>query len=160
MIANEQIKASEVELTGLNGEQLGIVSRADALAMAKKYKVDLVCTSLMKSPPPCSLISRGAAKQKADQSNSKQRNTVSIKVKEIRLTAGIEAHDYDTKLRQAEKLLVSGCAVQFVVKLSGKEEPKAKELLEQLLTSLAPSGTKATGIQLSGKQAAVLVNPK
>ena len=59
MILNEQIKASEVQLTGLNGESLGIVSRADALALAKKYKVDLVCISLMASPPPCKLISRG-----------------------------------------------------------------------------------------------------
>ena len=82
-----------------------------------------------------------------------------MKVKEIRLTAGIEAHDYETKQRQAEKLLISGCAVQFVVKLQGKEGPKAKELLEQMLKDLAANGTKATGIQVSGKQAAVQVNP-
>jgi translation initiation factor IF-3 len=159
MILNEQIKASEVQLTGLNGENLGIVSREEALALAKKYKVDLVCTSLMASPPPCKLISRGAARQSADQANSKTRNVETMKVKEIRLTANIEAHDYETKLRQAEKLLASGCAVQFVVKLQGKEGPKAKELLEQMLKSLAPGGTKATGIQMSGKQAAVQVNP-
>jgi translation initiation factor IF-3 len=159
MILNEQIKASEVELTGLNGESLGTVSRAEALALAKKYKVDLVCTSLMASPPPCKLISRGAARQNADQANSKSRNVETMKVKEIRLTANIEAHDYETKLRQAEKLLASGCAVQLVVKLQGKEGPKAKELLEQMLKSLLPGGTKATGIQVSGKQAAVQVNP-
>jgi translation initiation factor IF-3 len=160
MIANEQIKASEVELTGLNGENLGIVSRAEALSLAKKFKVDLVCMSLMKSPPPCKLISRGAARQSAEQANSKMRNEASMKVKEVRLTANIEAHDYETKMRQAEKLLGSGFAVQFVVKLQGKDGPKAKELLEQMLKSLAHCGTKATGIQVSGKQAAVLVNPK
>jgi translation initiation factor IF-3 len=159
MILNEQIKASEVQLTGLQGENLGIVTRAEALALAKKYKVDLICTSLMASPPPCKLISRGSARQNADQANSKTRNEATMKVKEIRLTANIEAHDYETKLRQAEKLLASGCAVQFVVKLQGKEGPKAKELLEQMLKDLASSGTKATGIQVSGKQAAVLVNP-
>jgi translation initiation factor IF-3 len=159
MILNEQIKASEVQLTGLQGESLGIVSRAEALALAKQYKVDLVCTSLMTSPPPCKLMSRGAARQNADQTHSKVRNEATRKVKEIRLTANIEAHDYETKQRQAEKLLVSGCGVQFVVKLQGKEGPKAKELLEQMLKDLAASGTKATGIQVSGKQAAVQVNP-
>jgi translation initiation factor IF-3 len=159
MILNEQIKASEVQLTGLNGENLGIVSRAEALALAKKFKVDLVCISLMTSPPPCKLISRGAARQSADQTNSKTRNVETLKVKEIRLTASIEAHDYETKLRQAEKLLASGCAVQFVVRLHAKEDPKAKTLLEQMLKSLASSGTKATGIQVSGKQAAVRVDP-
>jgi translation initiation factor IF-3 len=50
MILNEKIKASEVLLTGLQGESLGIVSRNEALALAKKFKVDLVCTSLMSSP--------------------------------------------------------------------------------------------------------------
>ncbi|MEX2460722.1 MAG: translation initiation factor IF-3 [Paenibacillaceae bacterium] len=160
MILNEQIKASEVQLTGLQGENMGVVSRAEAFALAKQFKVDLVCTSLMSSPPPCKLISRGAAKQSADQANSKLRKEDKPKVKEIRLTAHIEAHDYETKQRQAEKLLASGCAVQFVVKLQNKEGPKAKELLEQMLKDLASSGTKATGIQVSGKQAAVLVNPK
>jgi translation initiation factor IF-3 len=159
MILNEQIKASEVQLTGLHGENLGIVSRADALALAKKFKVDLVCTSLMTSPPPCKLISRGEARQNADQTNSRTRNEETMKIKEIRLTANIEAHDYETKQRQAEKLLASGCAVQFVVRLQAKEGPKAKELLEQMLKSLVSSGTKATGIQVSGKQAAVRVNP-
>jgi translation initiation factor IF-3 len=159
MILNEQIKASEVQLTGLQGENLGIVTREEALALAKKFKVDLVCTSLMTSPPPCKLISRGAARQNVDQANKKARNEAVIKVKEIRLTANIEAHDYETKQSQAEKLLTSGYAVQFVVKLQAKEGPKAKELLEQMLKSLASSGTKASGIQLSGKQAAVQINP-
>jgi translation initiation factor IF-3 len=159
MILNEQIKASEVQLTGLHGENLGIVSRAEALALAKKFKVDLVCTSLMTSPPPCRLISRGTARQNADQANSKTRNEESMKIKEIRLTANIEANDYETKQRQAEKLLASGCAVQLIVKLQGKDGPKAKELLEQMLKDLASSGTKTTGIQVSGKQAAVRVDP-
>jgi translation initiation factor IF-3 len=159
MILNEQIKASEVQLTGLQGENLGIVPRAEALALAKKFKVDLVCTSLMTSPPPCKLISRGAARQNVDQANKKSRNEAVIKVKEIRLTANIEAHDYETKQKQAEKLLASGYAVQFVVKLQAKEGTKAKELLEQMLKSLASSGTKASSIQLSGKQAAVQINP-
>lgn len=159
MILNEQIKASEVQLTGLKGENLGIVSRSDALALAKQYKVDLICTSLMSSPPPCKLASRGAARQSADEVKSKLRNEAAPKVKEIRLTAGIETHDYETKLRQAGKLLASGHAVQFVVKLQGKEGPKAKALLEQMLKDLALSGKGATGIQVSGKQAAVQVNP-
>lgn len=50
MILNEKIKASEVLLTGVNGEDLGIVSRDEALAMARKLKVDLACTSLFSSP--------------------------------------------------------------------------------------------------------------
>ncbi|MBP3967252.1 translation initiation factor IF-3 [Paenibacillus lignilyticus] len=160
MIVNEQIKASEVLLTGLNGESLGIVSREEALALAREHKVDLVCTSLMSSPPPCKLISRGAAKESAAAAKREERKKDQpLKAKEIRLTPHIEEHDYDTKLRQCEKLLASGNAVDLVVRIQGKEGPKAKELLEELLKDLSGSGKKETGIQLSGKQAAVRVLP-
>lgn len=160
MIVNEQIKASEVQLTGINGENLGILSRDEALALAKQHKVDLVCTSLMSSPPPCKLMSRGAAKQSAiAQKREVSKGDQPAKVKEIRLTPHIEDHDYDTKLRQSEKLLASGNAVELVVRIQGKEGPKAKELLERALKDLSAAGKKQTGIQVSGKQAVVRVLP-
>jgi translation initiation factor IF-3 len=94
-----------------------------------------------------------------DQENKKTRSIEAVKVKEIRLTVNTEAHDFETKLKQAEKLLAAGHAVQFVILLQNKEGAKAKELLEEMLRSLKTSGEKASGIQLSGKQAAVRVNP-
>ncbi|RED64617.1 translation initiation factor IF-3 [Cohnella lupini] len=160
LIMNEKIKASEILLTGVNGESLGVVSRDEALAMARKLKVDLVCTSLFSSPPPCKLVSSGAAKQEAAKGKQDARKKdQGPKLKEIRLTANTEEHDYETKQRQAEKLLAAGNAVQLVVKIQGKEGPKAKELLERLVKDLATVGKKETGLQLSGKQAAVRVNP-
>ncbi|WP_438347897.1 translation initiation factor IF-3 [Paenibacillus sp. FA6] len=160
MIKNEKIKASEVQLTGIHGEDLGIVSTAEALSMARRLKVDLICTSLLSSPPPCRLMGAGAAKQELQQSKQKDRKPEkNDKVKEIRLTPQIEDHDYDTKKNQAHKLLKSGKAVVLVVRIQGKEGPKAKELLERLLKELTEVGSKHTGIQLSGKQAMVQVNP-
>lgn len=157
MLVNEQIKASEVRLTSLNGEDLGIVSRDEALALAREHKVDLVCDSLFSSPPPCRLIGRGAAKERESRQRKDERmQGQAPKTKEIRLTPRIEDHDYETKLRQAEKLLKDGFAVQLVVKLSGsKEGAAAKELLERLCKELSASGKRETGIQVSGKQAAV-----
>jgi len=157
MLMNEKIKASEVRLTGLSGEDLGILPTSEALAMAKKLRVDLVCTSLMSSPPPCKLIGAGDAKKEKQQAKAAERG---MKVKEIRLTPQIEEHDYDTKLRQAEKLLKSGDAVHFVVRVKGKEGAAAKELLERLIADLSDAGRKTSGIQLSGKQAAVQLNPR
>ncbi|KEQ27414.1 translation initiation factor IF-3 [Paenibacillus tyrfis] len=156
MILNEKIKASEVHLTGVDGEDFGIVPTAEALAMARKLKVDLVCTSLMSSPPPCKLVRAGKAKEEAQQTRKREQ---APKLKEIRLTPQIEEHDYETKKQQAERILKSGDTVQFVVRIQGKEGAQAKVLLESLLNDLAASGRKKTGIQLSGKQAAVQVDP-
>lgn len=161
IIMNEKIKASEVQLTGVNGEPLGIVPTSEALAMAKALKVDLVCESLLSSPPPCRLIGRSAAKQAAQQEKQQARKREQpMKVKELRLTPHIEEHDYETKKDQAERLLKSGDAVLLNVRIQGKEGALAKELLERLLRDLSHCGAKQSGIQLSGKQAAVQVNPK
>ncbi|UHA73145.1 translation initiation factor IF-3 [Paenibacillus sp. 481] len=156
MIINEKIKAAEIHLTGVDGEDLGIVSTAEALAMAKQLKVDLVCTSMMSSPPPCKLVGASKAKQEAQQARKREQPG---KVKEIRLTPHIEEHDYETKKQQIERILKSGDSVQLVVRVSGKEGEKAKQLLEELLRDLAAVGRKQSGIQVSGKQAAVQVNP-
>ncbi|WNF35273.1 translation initiation factor IF-3 [Bacillaceae bacterium IKA-2] len=154
MIKNNKIKAVEVHLTGINGEDLGIVQTSEALAMAKKNKVDLVCTSMLSSPPLCKLIGSGAAKQEKQKARKDERKP---KVKEIRLTTNIEDHDYATKKRQAEQILKAGDSVYFVVR--GKESPRSKQLLENLLEEFSQIGKKKTGVQMSGKQTAVQVDP-
>lgn len=167
VLINEQIKAAEVELTGLKGEKLGTVSRSEALSKARAAGADLVCTSLMSSPPPCSLVAKGKGKaaaqaaRKGSTSRPQQGSGSSQeKVKELRFTAHIEEHDYDTKLRQADKHLRSGKPVQLVVKSSGsKEAAAAKAVLERLVADLKEAGTKASGLQTSGKGAQVRVNP-
>lgn len=156
MIMNEKIKAAVVELTGLDGEDLGVIPTSEALAMAKSLKVDLVCTSLMASPPPCRLISAGRAKEEAQQSGKQAR---APKLKEIRLTPQIEDHDYETKKQQAERILKAGDSVLLVVQVRGKEGERARKLLEELTRDLGSLGRKKTGIQLSGKQAAVQLDP-
>lgn len=153
---NEKIKASEVDLTGLDGEALGVVATSEALAMARRLKVDLVCTSLFASPPPCRLVGAGTARQEREQERKQAR---APKVKEIRLTPQIEDHDYDTKKRQAERTLTSGDSVLLVFHIKGKEGPKAKELLKGLLQELQPLGRKKAGIHMSGKEVSVQVDP-
>jgi translation initiation factor IF-3 len=170
VLINEQIRASEVVLTGLKGEALGTVSREEALAMARSAGADLVCTSLMSSPPPCSLMAKGKAKAAAQKQSAAARKTTAgkaaggsgkEKVKELRFTAHIEDHDYETKLRQADKHLRSGKPVQLVVKASGaKESAASKAVIERLLADLKEAGVKDTGIQTGGKGSQVKVNPR
>ncbi|KOS02916.1 MULTISPECIES: translation initiation factor IF-3 [Paenibacillus] len=168
VLINEQIKADEVVLTGLAGEKLGVVSKSEALAMARSQGVDLVCTSLMSSPPPCSLVAKGKGKALAQKETAANKNVGRVarnsgkeKVKELRFTAHIEEHDYDTKLRQADKHLRSGKPVQLVVKASGaKEASVAKAVLERLLVDLKEAGMKETGIQTGGKGSQVKLNPR
>ncbi|WP_150265202.1 translation initiation factor IF-3 [Paenibacillus tepidiphilus] len=162
VMINENIKSPEVVLTGLNGEEYGVVDRDKALKMARKAGADLVCTSLMSSPPPCSLVPKGQGKSTLQKASAARKDkNGKEKVKELRFTAHIEAHDYETKLRQADKHLRSGSPVQLVVKATGaKEGAAAKAVLERLLADLKEAGVKETGIQSSGKGSQVKVNPR
>lgn len=160
MMMNEKIKASEVLLKGLNGEDLGIVSTKEALQMAKEHKVDLVCLSLASSPPPCQLVGRADFKQQTEkQKRAERKAEKGLKTKEIRLSEHIEDHDYDTKKRQAERILNSGDAVQVKILLEGKKNDSAKELAKKFVSDLKLCGKQEKGIQSSGKQIMVEIHP-
>lgn len=160
MIANEKINAAEVQLTGVDGEDLGIIATKEALRMARELKVDLVCLSLAESPPPCKLVDQSSHKKQLNQERQKERKSEKgAKTKEIRLSAYIEDHDYDTKKRQAERILGSGDTVELVVRLEKKESQAAKELIEQLIRDLKHCGKQEKGIQVSGKQVVAVLKP-
>lgn len=160
MILNEKIKAQEVQLTGIDGEDLGIMPTKDALRMAKELGVDLVCLSLTTSPPPCQLVKRSDYRQQVVKENAKIRKAEKgAKIKELRLSAYIEDHDYDTKKRQAERILTAGDTVQLTVRLEKKETQEAKRLVERLVQDLSKHGKQEKGIQISGKQVTVVVIP-
>ena len=161
MITNEQIKSSEVKLTGVNGEDLGVVATAEALRMARDLKVDLVCLSLMSSPPPCKLVAKSVHKQEKNKAKQQERKAVvPAKVKEIRVTSAIEEHDYDTKKRQAERILSSGNSVQLTVLVDRKQTDPAKRVAEDMVRDLSESGQLERGIQVSGKQVIALIKPR
>lgn len=159
ILINEKIKTREVMLTGLNGEDLGVLPTVEALALAKSQKADLVCTSLLSSPPPCKLVARGMARREADKERKGRPEQGPAKTKEFRLSVHIEEHDYDTKLNQMRRLLESGKAVQPVIRIQGKEGEAARKLLERLAADLSQQGKKETGFQISGKQATVKFLP-
>jgi translation initiation factor IF-3 len=160
MIINEKIKASEVQLSDINGKDLGIVSTKEALRMAKALKVDLVCLSLTSSPPPCKLVPQAAYKNQLNQEKQKDRQSdKGRKIKEIRFSVSIEDHDYDTKKRQAERLLASGDTVQLTVQVEKKNSPESKNLMDRLIKDLNNCGKPQTAMQISGKQIVVIVHP-
>lgn len=161
IIKNEKIKAAEVQLTGLNGEDLGVMSTREALALAKQYKVDLVCMSLMSSPPPCKLIGAGAARDEAQQAKKQAgKSPDKRKVKEIRLQLQMEDHDRDVKQSQAERILKKGDSVKFVIQVHGAKEGEAgKVWAEELCKALKDVGSRTTGVQVSGKQVVVQLDP-
>ncbi len=119
---NEMIKIPEVRVVDEDGNQMGLMSNTDALAMAEQRGMDLVEISPKAKPPVCKIIDYGKYKyeqsKKAKRAKKKQHVT---HLKEIKLSTKIEKHDLDFKMRHAEKFIMNRDKVKFTLRFRGRE---------------------------------------
>ena len=96
---NEKIRAREIRVIGDDGEQFGILSVNEALALATEKNLDLVEISPNATPPVCKIMDYGKFKyektKKEKENKKKQKNVV---IKEIRIKPHIDEHDKETKI--------------------------------------------------------------
>lgn len=130
---NERIRAKEIRVVGENGEQLGVLSVNEAIALANEKNLDLVEISPNATPPVCKIMDYGKfkyEKTKKDKENKKkQKNVV---VKEIRIKPHIDEHDKDTKISQIEKFIAKEYKVKISLRLSGRERLHADSAIKIL----------------------------
>ncbi|HEY4550744.1 MAG TPA: translation initiation factor IF-3 [Bacillus sp. (in: firmicutes)] len=121
VLLNEGIRAREVRLIDQNGEQLGIKSKIEALEIAARVNLDLVLVAPNAKPPVGRIMDYGKYKfeqQKKDKEARKNQKVISIK--EVRLSPGIDEHDFNTKLRNAIKFLEKGDKVKASIRFKGR----------------------------------------
>ena len=121
MLLNEGIRAREVRLIDQNGEQLGIKSKIEALEISARVNLDLVLVAPNAKPPVGRIMDYGKYKfeqQKKDKEARKNQKVISIK--EVRLSPGIDEHDFNTKLRNAIKFLEKGDKVKASIRFKGR----------------------------------------
>lgn len=120
---NEEIRAKEVRLVGVDGEIIGIVSISEAIDIANENNLDLVEISPNAQPPVCKVMNYSKfryEKAKKDKENKKKQKALVIK--EIRVKPHIDAHDKETKISQVKKFLEKEYKVKISLRLSGREK--------------------------------------
>ena len=135
--ANEEIREKEVRVVSADGEQLGVMSSADALKLAQKKGLDLVNIAPAAKPPVCKIMDLGKYRfeqQKREKENKKNQKVVNIK--EIQLSPSIDTNDLNTKCRNASKFLSKGDKVKVTIRFRGRELTHA-EIGEALLKKFA-----------------------
>ncbi len=164
LMINEEIKDKEVRLIGPEGEQLGVVSGKDALAMADQHSLDLVKIAPQAKPPVCKIMDYGKYKfEIAKREKEQRKNQKVIDVKEVRLSPNIDEHDFQTKVNQGIKFLKSGDKVKVSVRFRGREiahSASGKELLLRVKDAMAEVGVVEKDIKLEGRSMAMFVSPK
>ena len=122
LFINEQIRAKEVRVIGIEGEQLGVMSIQDARKTADDAGVDLVMIAPNAKPPVCRVVDYGKFKyeqlRKEKEARKKQKT---VEIKEIRLSPNIDTNDLNTKVNAAKKFLEKGNRVKITLRFRGRE---------------------------------------
>lgn len=122
MIINDAIRAKEVRVVSSEGEQLGIMDRRKAMDMAREQDMDLVLIAPKGIPPVCKIMDYGKYRfemAKREKEAKKKQNI--IEVKEVRLSATIEEHDINVRLKHAKKFLSQGNKVKVGIRFKGRQ---------------------------------------
>ena len=121
-VINEGIRAKDVRLIGDDGSQLGIMSRRDAQAIAEEKAMDLVLIAAEADPPVCRIMDYGKVRFEQDKKDKEARKNQKITMlKEVRLSATIEEHDIDIKVKNAIKFLNEGDKVKVGIRFHGRQ---------------------------------------
>jgi translation initiation factor IF-3 len=151
-------------VVGENIENPGIYPLREALQMAENLELDLVEISPKAEPPVCRIIdySKFLYQQKKKQREIKAK-AVRIVVKEIRFGPQTDDHDFEFKLRHAEKFLKDGAKVKAYVFFKGRSilfKEQGEILLLRLATELEDIGTVEQLPRLEGKRMTMMISPK
>lgn len=161
---NDRIRARQVRLIAPDGEQLGIVSLQEALQKAEEYNLDLVEVSAAANPPVCRIMDYGKYRyeqQKREREARKKQKTITVK--EVKFRPNIEEHDFQVKVRNAKRFLLSGNKVKCTVRFRGREIVH-KELGRRVLERFAASVGEVSKIErqpeMEGRTMVMVLTPK
>lgn len=151
-------------MVGAGGEQLGIMSFRDALQLAIDANMDLVNVAPQAKPPVCRVMDYGKFRYEQQKKEKEARkNQKIVELKEIRLSASIDEHDYQTKLRNAVKFLNDGDKVKCTVRFRGREITHAdigQRVLERLASEVQEICVVERRPKLEGKSMIMILAPK
>ena len=161
--ANERIRALHVQVISSDGKNLGTLSTQEAISIAKEEGLDLIEISPNANPPVCKIIDIGKYKydqqKKAHKAKKKQKV---MNLKEIKLRPVTEIHDYNFKIKNAQKFLEKGDKVKFTVKFRGREMQHTHlgtKLMDRIINDTAKLGKIEVSPKLEGRQIIMIVQP-
>ena len=160
---NERIRAVEVQVISSDKKNLGTFSLNEAIEMAKQEGLDLIEISPNANPPVCKITDIGKYRydlqKKANKAKKKQKV---VNLKEIKLRPVTEIHDYNFKLKNAQRFLQKGDKVKFTVRFKGREMQHThlgNELMVRIINDTISLGKVEVHPKLEGKQIVMVIQP-
>ena len=161
---NNQIRAAEVRLIGADGEMIGVISTREAQRAAQEAGMDLLEISPNAAPPVCKIADYGKYRYELQKkAGAAKKNQKIIEIKELQIRPTIEEHDYQVKLRSAQRWLSDGDKVKVMLRFRGREmehQHLGMAIIKRLKEDLLPLSKVEFDIKMEGKQAMMLLGPK
>jgi translation initiation factor IF-3 len=147
----------------VDGEPIGIVSLAQAKALAEEMDLDLVEVAPQASPPVCRVMDYGKfVFEESKKRHAARKKQKQIQVKEVKFRPGTDEGDYQVKLRNLIRFLSAGDKAKVTLRFRGREMVHQRlgfQLLKRIETDLAEYGVVEQFPKLEGRQMIMVLAP-
>jgi translation initiation factor IF-3 len=161
---NREIRVPEVQLISDNGENMGVVAIADALAAASEAGLDLVEISPNSNPPVCKILDVGKFKYQSQKKASEARkNQKIVEIKEVKMRPNIDTHDYEVKMKNIQRFFEEGDKVKVTLRFRGREmahQDLGIKLLQQVRDETSTIAKVESEPRLEGRQMVMVLAPR
>lgn len=160
---NDEIRDREIRLIDTDGTMLGVMSSKDAQKLAIAKNLDLVKIVPNAAPPVCKIMDYGKCVfEQSKKEKEAKKNQKIVLIKEVRLSATIEEHDFNVRVKSAHKFLQDGDKVKVSIRFRGREMKytiAGKEVLEKFAAALNDVGMAEKQPKLEGKNMMMILVP-
>jgi translation initiation factor IF-3 len=161
---NEDIRVREVRLIDENGDNVGVVPIADALARAVAAGLDLVEISPDAKPPVTKVLDYGKYKYQEQKKAAEARKRQKIvEIKEIKMRPSIDDHDYDVKMRSMNRFFDDGDKVKVTLRFRGRElshQELGWQVLQRVKADTEPHAKVESEPRMEGRQMVMVLAPR
>ncbi|MPZ09385.1 MAG: translation initiation factor IF-3 [Kiloniellaceae bacterium] len=158
------ITSPQVRLVDENGEQVGVVSTADARRRAESVGLDLMEVSPNAEPPVCKILDYGRFRYEAQKKKNEARKKQKIiEVKEIKMRPNIDTHDYEVKMRSIHRFIEEGDKVKVTMRFRGREmvhQDLGKQVLDRVREEMEATAKVEQFPKLEGRQMTMVMAPR
>ncbi len=158
------ITSPQVRLVDENGEQVGVVSVADALRRAEDAGLDLLEVSPNADPPVCKILDYGRFRYEAQKKKNEARKKQKvIEVKEIKMRPNIDTHDYEVKMRAINRFIDEGDKVKVTMRFRGREmvhQDLDKQVLDRVREEMEEKAKVEQFPKIEGRQMTMVMAPR
>ena len=145
------------------GENLGVLTREEALNKALECGLDLVVVSVNADPPVAQIIDLSKYKYQQQKKAAEQRKGKRTELKELQFKPNIDVHDLEVRINRAKDFITSGDKVKFTVKFFGRMKDKkelGKEKMDTILKEIESIADVEMGPKYEGNFLVLYVKPK